>query len=163
VERVLAQLDDLRVHARRRVGRDEDLAAVARVRDPRGAMDVEPDQVLAVLARDARVESHADADGRAVQPTARLEAALRVDRGVHGRLRIVEDREGLVRPRLDHPAARVGDGAAHDRARDGEDGAEALVSERGDEAGRVLDVREQKSHLSFGHDSGSIVHLAWPG
>ena len=59
--------------------RDEDLAAVADRRDPRGPVDVEPDEAAAGLARLAGVEAHPDAIAGVVRPRLGGERALRLD------------------------------------------------------------------------------------
>src|SRR5205823_11854171 len=94
--------------------REEDLAAVRRVGDPRGAMDIDPDVPLATDPTFAGVDAHAHADGLAVRPPVTGEPALRHHRRSDRVGGAAEDREERIAVRAHLDAPDPGDGSSDD-------------------------------------------------
>ena len=115
-------------HERRRLGGD-DLAAVAGVRDPVRAVDLDADVAVLAERRGAGVEPDPDTHRR--RPAVARDPPLRVDRGLSGGLGLCEDGEELVAARVDLVAVRRRYRFAEQAPEVGEDRLPALVRARG--------------------------------
>ena len=94
--------------------RQQDLSAVRRIGDPRGAVHVDADIPLAAAVPTARVQAHANTDRRPVGPGVRRERPLRLDRRDHAFHGLTEHREERIAVRADLDAADGRDGPAQD-------------------------------------------------
>ena len=127
-------------HECRGLGGD-DLAAVARVRDPERAVDVDAD--VAVLAERGGAGVQPDADAHRRGPVVARDPPLRVDRGLRGGLGLGEGGEELVAARVDLVAVGCRDRFAQEAPEVGEHGLPA-VAELAGEPRRALDVGEEE-------------------
>ena len=134
------------------------LAAVRRCRDSRRVMHVEADVLVADQRRLARVQTDAHADGAALRPFVRREAALGVGGCAACVERALEDAEERVAfgPQLGAFPALEG------LAQDGvvvHLGLDVLVAQLLHELGRALDVGEEKRDRAAGqgrHDADLV-------
>ena len=128
---------------RRRRRREQDLAAVARRRDPRRADHVEARVPLVTEMRDTRMEPHPHLHDDPVGPPMVADPRLPGERRAQSRLNLVEDGRDLVACCVDLGAAVRCDLLAQQAADVGD---EARVAAPGapDELGRALDVREEE-------------------
>ena len=123
--------------------REQDLAAVARGRDPRDLVEGETYIVAADEGHLACVNAHPDPDRVALRPGVIREGPLSVDRGHDRRRGIRKCREDRVALRPDDAAAVAGDGLV-------EQGTVLVqqlaigVTQLLDESGGALDVGEQE-------------------
>ena len=127
-------------HERSRL-RGDDLAAVAGVRDPEGAMDLDAD--VAVLAECGGAGVEADPDAHRRRPGVTRDPPLRFDRGLRGGLCLGEDGEELVAARVDLVAVGSRYRFAEQPPEVCEDGLPALP-ELAREPRRALDVGEEE-------------------
>ena len=139
-EAEVAELAVGREHERSRLGRD-DLAAVAGVGDPEGAVDLDAD--VAVLAERGGAGVQPDADAHRRRPGVARDPPLCVDRGLRRRSRR-RRRRRRARRRASRPRAlRRRDGFAQQPPEVGEHGLPALT-ELACEPRRALDVGEEE-------------------
>ena len=145
-----AEVARLRAGRERRGGRrEQDLAAVARGRDPRGADHIEARVPLLAELGDTGVEAHPNLHREAVGPLVIADRGLALERRRQRGLDLLEDRRELVPGRIDlrppvradrlpQEAPHVGDDARVGRPR------------RLDELRRAFDVRKQERHGAGG-------------
>ena len=118
----------------------------------RGEMDVEADEPVARVDRDAGVEAHADADGRVRGQATASSARWACGGGRDGVGRRVEDGERLVGAALDlAPAMARRERGGWPRATSR--GRRSTLVELADVRGRPLDVGEEEGELLGGHNS----------
>ena len=113
---------------------------MAGVADPRGAVDGEPDVLVARGRRLARVHADPDAQVDALGPVVRGQRALRRDRRVDGVPRPAERDEERVAVGVELAARRRRPGAAEQALVIAEHGAVARRRSRRSERRRALDV-----------------------
>ena len=144
---VLSELLHLAFDLRDRVGREDDLPAVARLADARRPVDVDADVAVLVDRRRAVWIPIRTRTGASSGQSWARSAPLGRDRGAHGLGGVLEDGEQLVSVRVDLVAAlllgRRPDQPAHVR-----EGATVGVPEPLDEAGRAFDVAEEEADLA---------------
>ncbi len=123
---------------------DEDLTAASRLRDSRGAVDVEAEVRIVTEIRLARVQAHADSQVDAVGPVVLGEGTLCRHRRVGGAGGVLEHDEELVASVIDDVAVAGLDALAQELAviaeHLGVPVAEALQQLR-----RAFDIGEEKS------------------
>ena len=123
--------------------REEDLAAVARGGDARGADHVEPGVPLLAEMRDAGVQAHSHLDDETVGPGVVADPLLARHRRLQRRLHLAEHGRELVTGRVDLGAAGRGDLRAQELA-DVRDHARVRAADGLDEPRRAFDVGEQE-------------------
>ena len=126
--------------------REDHLAAMADRGDAGRAIHVDPEVVVTAERALTGVHADADADLRSVGPGVRRKPSLGLRRREHRAGRRAEDREERVAlgPDLD-PAPPV-DGLAHDHAVRVLQLSVGFGTERLEQPGRALDIREQERH-----------------
>ena len=139
LEPVLAEVGEVGFDQRRRRSGDEDLAAVARRRDPSRAVDVLADIALVSEERRARVDSGPDTN-----PPAHCQSFGEVRGRSHGTGRCREREEERVPLRVDLDATLVGAGVAYHRAVVGERVRVPLGAELAQQRGRSFNVGEDE-------------------
>ena len=140
------RLEILRLDAgdeRRGRGGEQDLAAVPRGGDARGADHVQARVALLAEVGDAGVEAHPHLDDEPVGPGVVADLLLSGHRGLEGGLHLGEHRGELVPRRVHLGAAGRGDLRAEQPA-DVRDHRGVRAAGRLDEARRALDVGEQE-------------------
>jgi hypothetical protein len=126
-----------------RVG-DHDLAAVRRGRDPRRAIDVQPDEPGRGAGGLPGVQAHAHAHLDAVRPRLGGERALRIDRREHRVLGVVEKHEERVALGALLAAAVAREGRPEQGRVALEDRRVRPLAQLVEKTSRALDVREQE-------------------
>ena len=134
----------------------EDLSAMRQCRDPRGAIDVHADVVVAAERADARVQAHPDPDGRVAGPGRLVKRHLCPRGRRRGRRRLREHHQERVtlRPALNATVGR--ERLAENRVVLIEHLGEGRRPEILHEPRRAFHVREQEGHGSGGE--GPIGH-----
>ena len=146
--------------------REQDLAAVAGVADPGGAMHGQPDVVIACGRRLAGVHADPHAHGRVLRPRVRRQGALRRHRrvdGVPGAAKRDEERVALV---VELPPAVGLPGVPEQAPVVLEDGA-VVVPQLAQQRRRAVDVGEEEGEcggcaLVQAHVTGSVARSRKP-
>jgi hypothetical protein len=134
---------------RARCPREDDLSPVGGRADPGGAVEVQPDVVLARTRRGTGMQAHPNANAGPLGPRVAREGALRRRRRSGGVVRACErDEEGIALGA--ELAATVRLERCPEEAVMGGESLAVPLAERVEEAGRPLDVGEQQRDLAGG-------------
>jgi hypothetical protein len=149
---------ELAAHQGRRGAREQHLAAVPRVADPRRLVHRQADVAVRADARLAGVQAHPDANVDVVGPLLLGERTLRRRRRLHAGTGAAEDDEERVALGLDLHPATVGEGRAQEAVVGRQDLPVPVAPQLREQPSRAFDIGKQEGNRARGQGCGRLAY-----